>query len=56
MELLLIKKHATVTVCHTKTQNMAEVCKQADILVVAAGKAGLVTKEFVKPGTYVRVI
>jgi methylenetetrahydrofolate dehydrogenase (NADP+)/methenyltetrahydrofolate cyclohydrolase/formyltetrahydrofolate synthetase len=53
MELLLIKKHATVTVCHTKTQNMAEVCKQADILVVAAGKAGLVTKEFVKPGAIV---
>ena len=50
MGLLLVRRNATVTICHTKTENMAKVCSEADILVVAAGKPRLVTKEFVKPG------
>jgi methylenetetrahydrofolate dehydrogenase (NADP+)/methenyltetrahydrofolate cyclohydrolase len=53
MALLLLQRDATVTVCHSKTQNLAEVCRQADILVAAAGRAGLVTRDFVKPGATV---
>lgn len=44
--MLLLGKNATVTICHTKTKNLAEICKGADILVAAAGKQGIVTKEF----------
>lgn len=50
---LLTNANATVTICHSKTKNLQEVCKRADILVVAMGKAKFVTKEFVKPGAYV---
>ncbi len=50
VSMLLQKENATVTMCHTKTKNMAEICKQADILVVAAGKAGVVNKDFVREG------
>jgi len=53
MALLLLHRDATVTVCHSRTPNLAEVCRGADILVAAVGKAGLVTKEFVKPGAVV---
>lgn len=48
LSMLLLKKNATVTICHTKTQNMEEVCREADILVAAAGCAGMVTSAFVK--------
>lgn len=41
---------ATVTVAHTRTQNLAEVCRRADILVAAAGRAGVITADMVKPG------
>ncbi len=51
--MLLLNNNATVTVCHSKTKNISEIARQADILVAAIGKAGFVTKEFVKPGTTV---
>ena len=53
MALLLLHRDATVTICHSKTPNLAEVCRQADILVAAVGRPGLVTREFVKPGATV---
>lgn len=51
--MLLLREHATVTICHSRTENMKELCREADILVVAIGKAKFVTKEFVKPGAVV---
>ena len=51
--MLLINNNATVTVCHSKTRDLAGVCRRADILVAAIGKAGLVTRDFVKPGAAV---
>jgi methylenetetrahydrofolate dehydrogenase (NADP+)/methenyltetrahydrofolate cyclohydrolase len=53
MSLLLLHRDATVTICHSRTPNLAEVCRGAEILVAAVGRAGLVTKEFVKPGAAV---
>ena len=53
MALLLLQRHATVTICHSKTPDLAAVCREADILVAAVGRAGLVTKGFVKPGATV---
>ena len=53
MALLLIHRDATVTVCHSRTTNLAEVCRQADILIAAVGRAGLVTRDFIKPGAAV---
>ena len=53
MAQLLLNKHATVTICHSRTTNLSEVSKQADILVVAIGKANFVTKDMVKPGATV---
>jgi methylenetetrahydrofolate dehydrogenase (NADP+)/methenyltetrahydrofolate cyclohydrolase len=53
MALLLLHRDATVTVCHSRTPNLAEVCRTADILVAAVGRAGLVTKAFIKPGAAV---
>lgn len=51
--MMLIKKHATVTVCHTRTVDMPAVCREADILIVAAGKAGVVNADYVRPGQVV---
>jgi len=51
--MLLLAKNATVTVCHSRTQNLKEVCKNADVLVSAIGKAHFVTKDFVKEGAIV---
>ena len=48
--MMLIKKNATVTVCHTKTVDMPSVAREADIVIVAAGRAGVVGAEYVKPG------
>lgn len=48
--MMLIKENATVTVCHTKTENMAQIAKEADILIAAAGRAKTVTAEFGKEG------
>jgi methylenetetrahydrofolate dehydrogenase (NADP+)/methenyltetrahydrofolate cyclohydrolase len=53
MALLLLHRDATVTICHSRTPDLPSVCRQADILVAAVGRAGLVTKDFVKPGATV---
>ncbi len=50
---LLIKRDATITVCHTKTVDLAGECKRGEIVVAAAGFAGLVTKDMISPGTVV---
>jgi methylenetetrahydrofolate dehydrogenase (NADP+)/methenyltetrahydrofolate cyclohydrolase len=51
--ILLINGNATVTVCHSKTRDLPGVCRRADILVAAIGRAGMITREFVKPGATV---
>jgi len=51
--LLLLKRNATVTLCHTRTKDLAGYARDADILVAAAGKANLITKDLVKPGAAV---
>ena len=51
--LLLLAKNATVTICHSKTANLKEVCAAADILVAAVGREGFVTGDMVKPGAVV---
>ena len=51
--MMLLKKNATVTVCHTKTKNIADICRNADILVSAAGVLNSLTKDFVRPGQIV---
>jgi len=51
--LLLLREHATVTLAHSRTGDLKEVCRRADILVVAAGRPRLVTGEYVKPGAVV---
>src|SRR6202167_4518034 len=51
--MLLLNANATVTVCHSKTHDLPEVCRRADILVAAIGRAGMITREFVKPGATV---
>ena len=53
MALLLLHRDATVTVCHSRTPNLAALCRLADILVAAVGRPGLVTRDFVKPGAAV---
>ncbi len=50
---LMLHENATVTVVHSKTKNIKEICKQADILIVAIGKQGFVTKDFVKEGAVI---
>jgi methylenetetrahydrofolate dehydrogenase (NADP+)/methenyltetrahydrofolate cyclohydrolase len=51
--VMLMGKNATVTVCHTKTVDMPSVCRNAEILIVAAGKANAVTKDYLSPGQVV---
>src|SRR6266567_3642458 len=51
--MLLINGNATVTVCHSKTRDLPGVCRRADILVAAIGRAGMITRDFVKPGATV---
>ncbi len=51
--MLLLNSNATVTICHSRTRALPEVCRRADILVAAIGKAGMITPEFVKPGATV---
>jgi methylenetetrahydrofolate dehydrogenase (NADP+)/methenyltetrahydrofolate cyclohydrolase len=53
MALLLVQRDATVTICHSKTRDLAAVSREADILVAAIGRPGFVTAEFVKPGATV---
>ncbi len=53
MALLLLHRHATVTICHSRTPELARVAAQADLLVSAIGRPGFVTRDFVKPGATV---
>jgi len=53
MSLLLLHANATVTICHSKTRNLAEVSRRADIVVAAIGRAAMVTPDFVRPGATV---
>lgn len=53
LALMLLQKNATVTICHSRTRDLAELTRQADILVAAAGRAWMVTGEMVKPGATV---
>jgi methylenetetrahydrofolate dehydrogenase (NADP+)/methenyltetrahydrofolate cyclohydrolase len=53
MALLLLHRHATVTICHSKTRDLATVAAEADILVAAIGRPAFVTEDFVKPGAVV---
>lgn len=50
MSALLLSCNATVTVCHSKTERIDEICRQADLIVVACGCAHLVKKDWVRPG------
>lgn len=53
MAMLLLQENGTVTICHSRTKNLAEICRQADILVAAVGKPKFVTAHMVKPGATV---
>lgn len=53
MAMLLLRENCTVTICHSRTKNLAEHTRRADILVAAVGKAGFVTADMVKPGAVV---
>ena len=53
MALMLLHENATVTICHSRTKNLAEECRRADILVAAIGRPALLTAEHVKPGAVV---
>jgi len=53
MAMLLLNANATVTVCHSKTRDLPTVCRRADILVAAIGHAGMITRDFVRPGATV---
>ncbi len=53
MAVMMLQENATVTICHSKTRNLPEVCRRADILIVAIGKPKMITKEYVKEGAVV---
>lgn len=53
MAFLLLQENATVTICHSKTADLAGVCREADILVAAIGRPAMVTRDFIKPGATV---
>lgn len=53
MAMLLLHCNGTVTICHSRTKNLAEICRGADILVVAVGRAKMITADMVKPGAVV---
>jgi len=53
MALMLLHENATVTICHSRTQNLAEECRTADILVAAIGRAAMLTADHIKPGAVV---
>lgn len=50
LSMLLLDRNATVTICHSKTENLADICRQADILICATGREGLVGRDSVRPG------
>ena len=51
--MLLLQRNATVTICHTKTRDIPALCRQADILIVAAGRAGMIGRDYFAPGQVV---
>lgn len=53
LAMMLLKRNATVTVCHSKTENLPEICSKADILIAAVGKAEWIDRDFVSPGQVV---
>ena len=53
MALMLLQENATVTICHSRTVNLPEICREADILVAAIGRAAFVTADFIQPGATV---
>jgi methylenetetrahydrofolate dehydrogenase (NADP+) / methenyltetrahydrofolate cyclohydrolase len=53
MALMLLREHATVTICHSRTQDLPGVCREADVLVAAMGKPAFITHDFIKPGAVV---
>lgn len=53
MAMLLLHENATVTICHSRTKNLAEVCRRADLLISAVGKADFVTADMIKDGAVV---
>ena len=53
LAFLLLLEHATVTLCHSRTRNLPEVCRLADVLVAAIGRPGMITADYVKPGAVV---
>lgn len=53
MAILLLKENGTVTIAHSKTKNLKEVCKRADILIVAIGRAKMITSDYIKAGAVV---
>ncbi len=53
LAMLLLQQHATVTICHSRTKDLGAVCREADVLVVAVGRAGMVTGDMIKPGAVV---
>jgi methylenetetrahydrofolate dehydrogenase (NADP+)/methenyltetrahydrofolate cyclohydrolase len=53
MAMMLLHEHGTVTICHSRTQNLPEICKRADILVAAIGKEKFITPDYVKKGAVV---
>lgn len=53
LSMLLLGEHATVTVCHSKTKDLPAVCRRADILIAAIGKARMITSNYIKPGATV---
>jgi methylenetetrahydrofolate dehydrogenase (NADP+)/methenyltetrahydrofolate cyclohydrolase len=53
MALLMLRENATVTIAHSKTENLPEICRQADILIVAVGRPKMITADYIKPGAVV---
>ena len=53
LALLLLREDATVTICHSRTEKLAEICREADILISAVGKSGMIGEDFVKEGAVV---
>jgi methylenetetrahydrofolate dehydrogenase (NADP+)/methenyltetrahydrofolate cyclohydrolase len=53
MALLLLHENATVTICHSKTRDLPAICREADILIAAIGRPGMITRDFIKPGATV---
>jgi methylenetetrahydrofolate dehydrogenase (NADP+) / methenyltetrahydrofolate cyclohydrolase len=51
--LLMLQQHATVTICHSRTADLGAVCREADVLIVAVGKANMITGDMIKPGAVV---